>query len=300
MKRARESAVSLTKRDKVVLALDTVLLAALLLIFVYPLLYVVFSSVSANSYQTSGLRLFPEQYSLEGYRAVFQFPRIWTGYRNSFLYMILGTVINLSLSICAAYPLSRRDLDGRGIILGVMMFTMYFSGGMIPGYLLVRGLGLLDTLWAMVLPGAMSVYNTLVMRTYFANQIPTELYEAGQIDGCGHIRYLLRIVLPLSTPILAVIGMFYAVGHWNSYFDALMYLRNAERFPLQLIVREILIINQTTDILNFDPEDLLILEQRANLMKYSLIIIASLPMLCLYPFVQKYFTKGIMLGAVKG
>lgn len=296
----KENTVALSRRDKVFLAADTVLLVILLIVFLYPLLYVVTSSISANAYQVRGLRLIPESVSWEGYKAVFRFKRIWSGYYNSLIYMVAGTVLNVFMSICAAYPLSRKDMDGRGVILIIMMFTMYFSGGMIPVYLQVRNLGLLDTIWAMILPGTMSVYNTLVMRTYFASQIPEELYEASQIDGCGHLRYLVRIVLPLSTPILAVIAMYYAVGHWNAYFDALLYMRTPVKYPLQLVVREVLIINQTTEILNFDPEELLVLEQRANLMKYSLIVIASLPMLCLYPFVQKYFVKGVMLGAVKG
>lgn len=299
-KLSREGHIALTREDKAVLVLDTLLLGALLLLFLYPLLYVITSSVSANSYKVDGLRLLPNQLSWEGYKAVFQYSRVWTGYRNSLFYMVFGTIINLVMSICAAYPLSRRDLDGRGLILGLMMFTMYFSGGMIPIYLQVRSLGLIDTIWAMLLPGAMSVYNTLVMRTYFMNQIPDELYEAAEIDGCGHLRCLIAIVLPLSTPILAVVGMFYAVGHWNAYFDALLYLRSTQKYPLQLVVREILIINQTTEILNFEPDELLILEQRANLMKYALVVITSLPMMCLYPFVQKYFVRGIMLGAVKG
>lgn len=296
----RESHIALPLADKVVLFINTALLVILFVIFAYPLLYVITSSISANAYKVDGLRLFPDQISWEGYKAVFQFDRVWSGYGNSFFYMIFGTAINLFMSICAAYPLSRKDLDGRGLILGLMMFTMYFSGGMIPVYLQVRGLGLIDTVWAMVLPGAMSVYNTLVMRTYFMNQIPSELHEAAEIDGCGQLRYLTSIVLPLSMPILAVVGMFYAVGHWNSYFDALLYMRTTSKFPLQLVVREILIVNQTAEILNFDPDELLILEQRANLMKYSLIVITSLPMMCLYPFVQKYFQRGIMLGAVKG
>jgi len=297
-----ENHVALTLSDKVVLSVDTLLLVLLFVIFLYPLVYVVSSSVSANAYQISGLRLIPEIFSWEGYKAVFRFSRVWTGYLNSLVYMVTGTAINLCMSILAAYPLSRKDMDGRGVILGVMMFTMYFSGGMIPIYLQVRSLGMINTIWAMLIPGAMSVYNTLVMRTYFSNSIPGDLYEAAEIDGCGHMRYLLSIVLPLSMPIIAVVGMYYAVGHWNSYFDALLYLRDSEKYPLQLVLREILIINSTTtdEILNFDPDELLILEQRANLMQNSLVVVASVPMMILYPFVQKYFTRGIMLGAVKG
>ena len=173
----------------------------LLLIFVYPLIYVFTSSISANAYNISGLRLIPEKISWEGYKAVLQFKRIWSGYRNSIVYMLLGTTLNVFMSVCAAYPLSNRKLYGHGVILGVMMFTMYFGGGMIPSYLLVRNLGMIDTIWAMIIPGAMSVYNTLVMRTYFINQIPNELQEAAEIDGCSQLRYLISILLPLSMPI---------------------------------------------------------------------------------------------------
>ena len=293
-------AIHHTRGDRLVLAIITVLLTALLVVFAYPLLYVLFSSISANAHTVSGLSLIPKKISFEGYSAVFQYKRVWTGYLNSFLYMGVGTLLNVGMSICAAYPLSRKDLDGRNLLLALFMFTMYFSGGMIPTFLLVRGMNLLDTFGAMVLPGAMSVYNTLVMRTFFSTQIPQELREASEIDGCGNITFLVRIVLPLSLPILAVISLFYAVGHWNAYFDALLYLRTSSKYPLQLVVREILIANQTVDILNFDPDEMLILEQRANLMRYSLIVISSVPMLCIYPFVQRHFVKGIMLGAVKG
>lgn len=300
MRHFAKDQLCLTKRDKVVLVIDTLLLAVLCVVFLYPLLYVVFSSFSANAYQLQGLRLIPEKWSIEGYRVVVEYKDIWIGYRNSIFYCIAGGIISMFITICAAYPLSKKDLDGKGVILALMMFTMYFGGGLIPTYHLMRDLHLTNTVWAILLPGAMSVYNMLVMRTYFMNSVPEELHEAAELDGCGHIRYLITILLPLSVPVLAVIALWNAVGDWNAYFNALIYLRKREFYPLQLILREILISNQTTDILSLDPEEMLLLEQRQNLMRYSLIVIASVPMLVLYPFVQKYFTRGIMLGAVKG
>lgn len=289
-----------TRSDKNVLLVAYLLVFSILVIVLYPLLYVVSASFTANVTSLGSLSLWPKTPSLEGYRAVFNYSRIWSGYGNSILYMVLGTLINLIVTICAAYPLSRADLVGRNVISLMFIFTMYFSGGLIPLYLLIRNLRMLDTIWAMVIPNAMSVYNMIVMRTYFASQIPSELREAAEIDGCGNLRYLFRIVLPLSGPILAVIGMFYAISHWNSYFNALIYLNSANRYPLQLILREILVNNQFGDAIVIDPEESYLLEQRARLMRYSLIIISSVPMMLLYPFVQRYFVKGVMVGAVKG
>ncbi len=293
--------VALTTRDKVVLTLNTFFMAVLFVVFLYPLLYVVISSLSANAYEIKGLTLIPESWSLEGYKVVFEFKELWIGYRNSLFYSLFGCTITLCTTIFCAYPLSRRDLVGRGPLLAIMMFTMYFSGGLIPTFLMMRDMGLVDNVWALILPGAMSVYNMLVMRTYFMNSVPEELYEAAEIDGCGQFQYLIKVLLPLSVPVLAVIALWTIVGEWNSYFDALIYIRNRNLYPLQLVLREVLILNYTLeDLLTMDPDELLLLEQRQNLMRYSVIVVASLPMLILYPFVQKYFTQGIMLGAVKG
>ena len=248
-----------------------------------------------------GLSLIPEEWTIQGYKAVFEYKFIWSGYRNTLVYTAVGTIINLFVTICCAYPLSRKDFKGRGPIMVMCMITMYFSGGLIPTYLVIKDLGILNTMWSIVLPGAMSVYNMIVMRTYFDTQIPMELLESAQLDGCGNLNFLKSIVLPLSVPILAVVGLFYAVGHWNSYFNAMIYLTERDRYPLQVILRDILIMN------NVDPSessmDLTLLqsmEERQNVMKYSLIIVSSLPVLILYPFIQKYFVKGIMIGAIKG
>lgn len=289
-----------SKGDYVYLAINFLILLLIGVIVAYPLLYVISASFSSNVTTLGNLSLWPRNPSLEGYRAVLEYPRVWSGYYNSFLYMALGTSINLVITICAAYPLSRQDLPAKNAIMGIFVFTMYFSGGMIPSYLLVRNLGMLNTVWAMVLPSALSVYNAIVMRTYFSSQIPEELREAADLDGCGTLRFLLRIVLPLSGPILAVIGLFYAVGHWNAYFNAMIYLSSYDRYPLQIILREILIYNQMQDLSLYDPKELYTLEQRANLMRYSLIIVSSLPVMLIYPLVQRHFVKGLMIGAIKG
>ena len=201
----------------------------------------------------------------------------------------------------AAYPLSKPDLDGRNVIMGLFVFTMYFGGGLIPTYLTYRSYGLIDNVLVMLLPSAVNVYNMIITRTYFSSQIPSDLRDAAFLDGCGEGRYLVSIVLPLSVPIIAVVGLYYAVGHWNSYFDAMIYLNTKAKKPLSIFLRDILILNQSNDITSaMDPDALASLEERQNVMKYALIVVSSVPMYLLYPFVQKYFIKGIMIGSVKG
>ena len=291
----------LSREDAAFLLVDNLLVLFVFLAVAYPLWYIVVMSFDGDIYNTA-LRLLPSKFSLNGYKAVFSYSKVWMGYANSLYYMVAGTLINMAVTICAAYPLSRRDIRGRRFFNLLFVFTMYFSGGMIPGYLLVSSLGMIDTTWAMLIPGAMSVYNMIVMRTYFESSIPGELREAASIDGCNNMVFLFRIVLPLSTPILAVIGMFYAVGHWNSYFNALLYLNDGDRYPLQMIIREILVINSvdSSSMSDFDPEVASQMLERMQIMRYSLVVVASLPMLVIFPFVQKYFVKGMMIGAVKG
>ncbi len=293
-------AIRHTFSDRVFLTVDFIILLLLLIIIAYPLLYIFFASFNAQVTKM-GLSLIPEKWSLQGYNAIFEYKYIWSGYWNSIVYTIVGTIINLLVTICCAYPLSRKDFKGRGFVMVLCMITMYFNGGLIPTYLVVKDLGLLNSIWSIVLPGAMSTYNMIVMRTYFDTQIPAELLESAQLDGCGNINFLRSIVLPLSVPILAVVGLFYAVSHWNSYFNAMIYLTDRSQYPLQVILREILITNTldptetSTDIIAQQG-----MEERKNVMKYSLIIVASLPVLILYPFIQRYFVKGIMIGAIKG
>lgn len=287
-----------SKGDRFFIFFDWILLFLLLIIILYPLLYIISASFTAGTTVMS-LSLIPQKVSLVGYKTVFQFKDIWTGYANSLFYMAAGTSISLMLTIFCAYPLSRSDFKGANVVMVLCMITMYFSGGLIPTYLLVRNLGLLNSRLAVLLPGAMSVYNVIVMRTYFRTQIPTEVLESAQLDGCGNIQYLFRILIPLSVPILAVIGLFYAVGYWNSYFDAMIYLKDRTKFPLSLFLREILVLNNA-NIDTIDVNELMEMEQRRELMKYAVIIVSTLPVMILYPFVQKYFVKGIMIGAVKG
>ena len=289
--------------DYIFIAVDWCILSLFLLIIAYPLLYVISASFS-GSISIMGVSLIPKSFSLAGYEAVFKYKDIWVGYINSLYYMIVGTGFSLIVTISCAYPLSRDDLIGSKYIMGVCVFTMYFSGGLIPTYLLVQKLNLLDTVWSIVLTGAMSVYYMIVMRTYFKTQIPSELLEASQLDGCGNIRFLNSIVLPLSKPILAVIGLFYAVSYWNSYFSAMIYLTTRFKYPLQIFLREILILNtadpSSSKTITTDPDLIVKLEERKNVMKYAVIIVSSLPVMLLYPFVQKYFIKGIMIGSIKG
>lgn len=287
-----------TLSDRIFLGFNWAFLSLFLLIILYPLLYVISASFTAGA-SVMSLSLIPERFSLAGYQAVFQEKAIWTGYLNSLLYMAAGTAISLFMTFLCAYPLSRPDFKAGGVIMILCMFTMYFSGGMIPTFLVVRNLGILNTRWAVLLPGALSVYNMIVMRTYFRTQIPTEVLESSQLDGCGNIRYMFSILLPLSVPIIAVIGLFYAVGYWNAYFDAMIYLKDRSKYPLSLILREILVLNESS-LEDMDVGVLMKLEERRNIMKYAVIIVSSLPVMIIYPFVQKYFVKGIMIGAVKG
>lgn len=293
-----------TRSDVVFLTVDWILLSVFLILIVYPLAYIVMSSISGGRAYMN-LSLIPSKFSIEGYKAVFEHPSISGGYLNSVIYTISYTLISLAVTICCAYPLSRRDFGGRKLILLLCIFTMYFNGGLIPTYVLVRQLGLIDSIWALVLPPALSIYNMIVMRTYFSTQIPDELQEASKLDGCSDIRFLLQIVLPLSLPIIAVITLYYAVYMWNEYFYPMIYLTSREKLPLPNILREILMVNtqhalSNTSLSMEDLEAMSRLEERAELMKYSLIIVASVPVMILYPFIQKYFVKGIMIGAIKG
>jgi putative aldouronate transport system permease protein len=280
------------------------LVTFIFLITLYPLVFVVSSSLSSPQAVELGLvKLFPVGFDLSAYKLAFQYNDLFIGYRNSLFYTVAGTIINVVLTIMAAYPLSRKDFYGRNVLMFVFTFTMFFSGGLIPSYLLVKNLGMINTVWAMLIPGALSVYNVIITRTFFQTSIPDGLQEAASIDGCGNTRFLLSIVLPLSGSIIAVNALFYSIGHWNSYFNALLYLSQRNLFPLQIFLREILIQNQV-DYANIssggDIMELLKKQQVVNLMKYALIVMASVPLLIVYPFVQKYFVKGLMIGSIKG
>lgn len=294
----------LTLEDKIFIAVDCAIVTVFLIVLVYPLLYIVMSSFSAGSAYMN-LSLIPDKFSLEGYKAVFEHADVWVGYKNSIIYTVLFTAIALFVTVCCAYPLSRKDFGGGKYIMGICVFTMYFSGGLIPTYLWVRQMKMLDTIWAVLIPGSLSVYNMIVMRTYFQTTIPDELREASMLDGCSDIRFLISVVIPLSGAILAVISMYYAVNMWNDYFNPMIYLTTRSKLPLPNFLREILMVNVQHSLTNasmtaVEIENMERLEQRAELMKYSLIIVSSLPVMLIYPFVQKYFVKGIMIGAIKG
>lgn len=242
--------------------------------------------------------LWPVDINIEGYKAVFSNESIWNGYLNTIIYTGLGTAINIILTLMLAYPLSRKDFIGGKLIMMLVTFTMIFNGGIIPTYLVVKNLGMINTVWAMVIPTGLTAYNTIITRTFLRQNIPDELFEAAKIDGCTNIRFITSIVLPLSKSIIAVIGLFYAVMHWNSYFKALIYLRDEMKYPLQLVLRQILIQNQTNEMMDVASQSKG--EYLEALLKYGVIVVSIVPMLIVYPFVQKYFVKGVMVGSLKG
>ncbi|OQA47608.1 MAG: L-arabinose transport system permease protein AraQ [Chloroflexi bacterium ADurb.Bin325] len=294
--RIRETGV-----DRAFNIINYTLLTLFLLLILYPLIYVVSASFSDGAAVIAGrVWLWPVNPSLYAYEKVFSYPLIWTGYGNSLFYAVVGTLVNVTMTLIAAYPLSRRDLWGKNAILGLFLFTMFFNGGLIPTYLLVRDLGMRNTRWALIIPQALSVWNLLIAITFLRSSIPQELLEASQLDGCSDFQYFIRVLLPLSTPLIAVLSLFYAIGHWNQFFAALLYLTNKDLFPLQIILRNILISSQIEMDMIVDIKSMAAREALRELLKYALIVVASVPVLIIYPFVQKYFVKGIMLGSIKG
>ena len=295
------SVIGDTPGDRIFNAVNYALLGAYLLVVLYPLIYIVSASLSSPMAVTSGqVRLWPVEPTPIAYTMIFRDPAIVRGFLNSVFYAVVGTSVNVVLTLLAAYPLSRKDLPGRGWIMFFFFFTTLFSGGLIPTYLVVRDLGLLNTRWALILPTALSVWNMIITRTYFQTAIPDELLDAAKIDGASDVRFLRDVVLPLSGPIVAVNALFYAVGHWNAYFDALIYLSDESLFPLQLVLREILVQNQTNLQMTGNVQSVLARENLADLLKYALIVVATLPLLLVYPFVQKHFVKGALIGSLKG
>lgn len=287
--------------DKIFIVLVYVFLSAIMIAVLYPLIYVVSASFSDPQAVISGeVVLWPVDVTLKGYRAVFKNPKIITGFANSLFYMVAGTTVNLIMTMLCAYPLSRKEFTARNKIAALFVFTMYFSGGLVPTYMVVSKLGLINTRWAMIIPSAMSTYNMIIARTYMVNSIPDELYEAAQLDGCSPFKYLLKVIVPLSKPILAVLALYYGIAKWNNYFDAMLYLNDAKLQPITVVLREILIQNQIDPTMLTDASALAKLQGMTELLKYSVIVVASVPVLAIYPFVQKYFVKGVTIGAVKG
>lgn len=287
--------------DRVVEWMIYAALGLVSVVVLYPVFFVGIASISNPENVMRGeVWLWPKNLSLVGYERLFANSELMKGYGNTLLYTVAGTLLNLVMTIAAAYPLSRPDFRGRTVFTILIVFTMFFSGGMIPTYLLIKDLGMLDTFWVMIIPSALSVWNMLIMKTFFQNSIPKEIQEAAFMDGCSNMKVLLRIVLPLSGPVLAVMVLFYAVGHWNSYFNALIYLSDRDKYPLQLFLREILVQGQMQEMVDISDDSLARSMMDAEAIKYAAVIITNLPMLILYPFLQKYFIKGVMIGAVKG
>ncbi|MFD1887969.1 carbohydrate ABC transporter permease [Paenibacillus wenxiniae] len=296
-----------SRSDRIFLLLNYVYLAIALICVLYPLVYIVSASISSPTYVSSGeMWLLPKGITFEGYQRVFENQSIWQGYANTILYTVVGTLVNLLVTIPAAYALSRSDFVGRGFFMAMFLVTMFFSGGLIPTYLLVKNLGLVNTMWALILPGAASVWNIIVARTFFQSTIPKELQEAAHIDGCTNLRLFWKIVIPLSAPIIAVMALFYGVGHWNSYFNALVYLNDESKYPLQMVLRQILVLQEMTGSgigAATSGESAMAMNARADsaaLLKYAVIIVSTLPIIAIYPFLQRYFVQGVMIGSVKG
>mgnify|MGYP003760081459 CR=1 FL=1 len=288
--------------DKMFYLVNGLFLLICLIIVAFPIINVISQSFSSPGAVIAGkVFLWPVDFSVDAYKQIFQSKMLMSGYKNSIMYTFVGTLINIVMTVAIAYPLSRKDFVGRGPITALFVFTMIFSSPLIPTYLNIRNLNLLDTFWVMVIPGAISVYNMIIARTFFQNTIPTELFEASELDGATDIQVLTKVVLPLSKPILAVLVLYYAIGHWNAYFDGLIYLSTESKFPLQVVLRNILasieMLEQMVSTVGVQDAQRI---ATVEVMKYAIIVFGSIPVLILYPFVQKYFVKGVMIGSLKG
>lgn len=281
-------------------SLALILICALIfVVVVYPLYFVVIASVSSPTAISNGQVIFwPKSASLDGYKLVFSYDKLWTGYRNTIFYTAVGTLFNLAVTLPAAYAASRKEFMPRRVIMFLFAFTMYFGGGLIPTFLLIRSIGLYDTPWVFIIPFALNVYNFIITRTFFETSLSEAMHEAAVLDGCSEFRYFIKVVLPLSKAIITVVMLYYAVGHWNDYFSGLVYVRNKELVPLQLVLREILLIADSSQLTATSGYSNAMMYVES--MRYGVILVSTLPLLIVYPFIQKYFEKGVMLGAVKG
>ena len=288
--------------DKGFDVLNKIFLTVIVILIVYPLVFVISASISDPLAVSSGkMWLWPVDITFEGYRKILQNDSIWLGYRNTILYTAVGTLLHLFVLLPCAYALSRKELMGSKYILWFVLFTMMFSGGLIPTYIINKNLGMLDTIWAIVIPGVVGAWSILVARTFFQSSIPDQLVEAAKIDGASDFYMFIKIVLPLSLPIIAVMALFHAVGLWNQYFNALIYLSDRDKYPLQLILREILVVNQAQlgEGSGEQTESLIQQVRTGGLIKYAVIIISSLPLLIVYPFLQRFFVQGVLIGSIK-
>lgn len=299
----RHKMKKMSRDDLIYEIITKMFLVVVMIVIIYPVYFVLVASFSDPIYVNSGEMLFwPKGFTLLGYQRVFKDSRIWIGYRNTIMYTVLGTILGVAATMLAAYSLSRKDLPGRKIIMFLFIFTMYFSGGMIPYYLVVKGLGLVNSRILMILSGAVSVYNIIIARSFLEANIPEELKDAANIDGCGNARFFAQIVVPLSKAVIAVIALYLAVSYWNSYFNAMIFLTDTDKYPLQLYLRQILLtVSESASMdSSLDPQALIQLQQMGQVIKYGVIVVATVPIICVYPFIQKYFVKGVMIGSVKG
>ena len=300
--RKKSNHIQLPLSDKIFRAVALVILAFIMAIIIYPIWFVLVASFTnpLEIYQNAFL-FWPKEFNFESYKLVFKDQDFITGFVNSIFYTVVGTTLNVVMNICGAYPLSKRNFKGKSFFTIMFTFTMFFSGGMIPTYLVVDGLGMRNTIWAILIPSAVSMYNIIIMRTYFQSRIPLELEEAAKVDGCTNFRLLLSIVLPLSIPIIAVIALYYGVGRWNEYFSAMIYITDRKLYPLQLVLREILLQNQASDMMDIVADAGYSDRMMARLgLKYAVIVVSTVPIFVIYPLVQKFFAKGVMVGAIKG
>ena len=289
-----------TKGDIIFDAILFIVCICIFLVIAYPLYFVIIASVSDSTLVSTGQVLFfPRGFSWFGYEQIFQDTRIWVGYRNTILYTFLGTAVNLLFTLPAAYTLSRKEFKARKLLMFFFVFTMFFNGGMIPTYLLIRDLGMINTIWVFIFPFSVNVFNLIITRTFFETSIPAELYEAASMDGCTHFKFFLKVVLPLSKAVIAVIGLYYLVGRWNDFFTGLLYVRDSALQPLQIVLRDILLSNQVLQQ-GAGSVGSGYAQRYADQIKYGVIIVSTLPILVIYPFIQKYFEKGVMIGSVKG
>ncbi len=299
--RNRKNKLKLSGSDLVFTIANYLILTVVLLAVLYPLWFILIASISnPDQVATGKVLLLPKGVNFDGYDRVFSYSQVWRGFANSLLYTALYVVISTYLTLTGGYFLSRKDVIGNRVMTGFFLFTMFFGGGLIPTYLIVDGLKMTDTMWALIIPGSVSVYNMIITRSFFLSSLPSELREAATIDGCGNLRFFFAIALPLSTTIIAVLALFHAVAQWNAYFDAMIYIRDKNKAPLQIVLRNILIMNTVDTGVVDDAASVDARQRIADLLKYVLIIVASVPMLLLYPFIQRYFVKGVMIGAVKG
>ena len=303
MQTAEKISVSQTRGDKVFGVINAIFIVFITIITLYPLIYVCSASISSPASVTSGrMWLWPTDITFEGYKRILKNSEIWMGYVNTIFYTVVNVAISLAVTLPAAYALTVKSLPGRKFIVFVFSVTMFFSGGMIPLYVVCRNLGLVNTLWAVILPSATSMWYIILTRTFFQSTIPHELEEASEIDGCSVFATFLRIVIPLSAPIIAVMALYFGVGRWNSYFGEMIFLRDRSKFPLQLFLREILIV-ATFNQENASNADAITMAEQiriASIIKYATMIVATLPVIAAYPFIQRYFVKGVMIGSIKG